>query len=86
MYVKHKDNEFVNGRVYTNTIENSLVLLKRCLLEIYYNISRKHLQMYIDEFVFWYKPCNLKELEKFNILLSKNTNRLRYKDLVSSLV
>ena len=71
MYVKHKDNEFVNGRVYTNTIENFWGLLKRGLLGIYHNTSRKHLQMYIDEFVFRYNTRNLKEPERFNILLSK---------------
>lgn len=86
MYVKHKDNEFVNGRVYTNTIENFWGLLKRGLLGIYHNTSRKHLQMYIDEFVFRYNTRNLKEPERFNILLSKMTNRLRYKDLVGSLI
>ncbi|MBO5018194.1 MAG: IS1595 family transposase, partial [Alistipes sp.] len=41
LFVKHKDNEFVSGRVYTNTIENFWGLLKRGLLGIYHNTSKK---------------------------------------------
>ena len=86
MYVKHKDNEFVNGKVYTNTIENFWGLLKRGLLGIYHNTSKKHLQMYIDEFVFRYNTRQLNDCQRFDILLSNMTNRLRYKDLIGSLI
>ena len=54
LFVKHKENEFVNGNVSTNTIEGFWGLLKRGILGIYHKISKKHLQMYIDEFVFRY--------------------------------
>ena len=71
LFVKHKDNEFVSGRVYTNTIENFWGLLKRGLLGIYHNTSKKHLQMYIDEFVFRYNTRQLNDCQRFDILLSK---------------
>ena len=86
LFVKHKDNEFVNGRVYTNTIENFWGLLKRGLLGIYHNTSKKHLQMYIDEFVFRYNTRQLNNCQRFDILLSNMTNRLKYRELVSSLI
>lgn len=85
-FVKHKDNEFVNGKAYTNTIECFWGLLKRGLLGIYHNSSKKHLQMYIDEFVFRYNTRKLNELDRFNILLSNITNRLRYSELIGSLI
>ena len=85
-FVKHKDNEFVNGKAYTNTIECFWGLLKRGLLGIYHNSSKKHLQMYIDEFVFRYNTRKLNESDRFNILLSNITNRLRYSELIDSLI
>ncbi|MBR6560068.1 MAG: IS1595 family transposase [Alistipes sp.] len=85
-FVKHKDNEFVNGKAYTNTIECFWGLLKRGLLGIYHNSSKKHLQMYIDEFVFRYNTRKLNESDRFNILLSNITNRLRYSELIGSLI
>lgn len=79
--VKHKNNEFVNGRVYTNTIENFWGLLKRGLLGIYHNTSKKHLQRYIDEFTFRYNTRNINDYERFDVLLSYINVRLKYRDL-----
>lgn len=84
-FVKHNSNEFVDEDVYTNTIECFWGLLKRGLLGVYHRTSRKHLQMYIDEFVFRFNTREVKETERFSILLSNMTNRLRYKDLIDSL-
>ena len=42
--------------------------------------------MYIDEFVFRYNTRTVNDLERFGILLSNMTNRLRYKDLIGSLI
>lgn len=80
--VKHKENQFVNGKVYTNTIENFWGLLKRGIFGIYHNLSKKHLQMYIDEYVFRYNYRMSKDFERFDILLMNITNRLRYRDLI----
>lgn len=85
-FVKHNSNEFVDGDVYTNSIECFWGLLKRGLLGIYHKTSRKHLQMYIDEFVFRYNTRDRKDSERFSILLSYMTNRLKYKELVGSLM
>ena len=40
--------------------------------------------MYIDEFVFRFNTRETKESERFDILLSYMTNRLKYKELVVS--
>ena len=81
LFVKHSSNEFIKGDVSTNTIEGFWGLLKRGFYGIYHRISKKHLQMYLDEFVFRYNTRKLNNSEKFNILLSNMANRLRYNDL-----
>ncbi len=81
--IRHKDNEFVRDNIYTNTIECFWGLLKRGLFGIYHQISKKHLQMYIDEFVFKFNTRMINDYSKFNTLLDNITNRLKYKDLIS---
>ena len=80
--VKHKENEFVRGNAYTNTIENFWGLLKRGLFGIYHNTSRKYLQKYIDEFVFRYNTRGCEDSNRFNILLKNSNYRLRYSELI----
>lgn len=43
-------------------------------------------KMYIDEFVFRYNTRDRKDSERFSILLSNMINRLRYRELVGSLI
>jgi transposase-like protein len=50
--VKHKTGEYVRGDVTTNTVEGFFSLLKRGIYGVYHNVSREHLQRYLDEFEF----------------------------------
>ena len=68
--VKHGVGQYVDGNIYTNTIEGFWSLLKRGILGIYHSASRKHLQNYVDEFVFRYNTRHYEESERFNLLLS----------------
>ena len=52
--VDHSSNQYVNGIIHTNTIENFWSLLKRGIVGQYHQVSRKHLPKYIDEFCFRY--------------------------------
>jgi len=81
--VKHNQGEYVNGRIHTNTIEGFWSLLKRGIFGIYHFTSKKHLQMYVDEFVFRYNTRNSTEAVRFNLLLSNSNNRLTYKELIN---
>jgi len=81
--VKHSQHQYVNGRVHTNTIEGFWSLLKRGIFGIYHFTSRKHLQMYVDEFVFRYNTRKITEGARFNLLLSNTENRLTYKELIN---
>ena len=81
--VKHSEHKYVNGRVHTNTIEGFWSLLKRGIFGIYHFTSKKHLQMYVDEFVFRYNTRHGSENDRFNLLLANTERRLTYKELIN---
>lgn len=81
-FVKHNSGEYVNGRIHTNTIEGFWSLLKRGIIGIYHFTSKKHLQMYVDEFVFRYNTREHTESDRFNLILANSTFRLTYKELI----
>lgn len=80
--VKHNQSQYVVGRIHTNTIEGFWSLLKRGIVGIYHFTSKKHLQKYVDEFVFRYNTRNQTTKNRFNLLLSNLENGLTYKILI----
>jgi transposase-like protein len=52
--VRHQQNVYVIGEVHTNTVEGFWSLLKRGISGVYHGVSTKHLQAYVDEYVFRY--------------------------------
>lgn len=80
--VNHNKKEFVNGEKYTNNIECFWGILKRGILGIYHFTSKKHLQIYLDEFVFRYNTRYKTEQSRFETLLCNMTVRTKYKELV----
>ena len=81
--VKHNAKQYVNGRVHTNTIEGFWSILKRGIFGIYHFTSKKHLQMYEDEFVFRYNTRHGSESDRFNLLLGNTERRLTYNQLIN---
>jgi transposase-like protein len=83
--IKHKEKEYVNGDIYTNTIEGFWSLFKRGIFGIYHSVSKKHLQKYVDEFVFRYNTRTFAtETARFDHLLSNVSNKyLPYKKLIA---
>lgn len=55
--------------VTTNSIENMWSHFKRTIFGTYYKVSKRHLQRYVDEFVFRFNTRNGTDIERFNILL-----------------
>lgn len=66
-------------RVYTNTIEGFWSLLK----SIYHFTSKKHLQRYVDKFVFLYNTRKRSESGRFNLLQANTQIRTTYKGLIN---
>ena len=56
--IAHFAKEYVRGRVHTNNIEGFWSLLKRGIGGVYHSVSEKHLQSYINEYVFRYNHRN----------------------------
>jgi transposase-like protein len=81
-FVKHSGNQYVQGRIHTNTIEGFWSILKRGIIGVYHFASKKHLQLYIDEFVFRYNSRKSTEAMRFNLFLTNITNRITYKELI----
>lgn len=82
LFVKHNEGEYVNGRIYTNTIEGFWSILKRGIVGIYHFASRKHIQKYVKEFVFRFNTRNDTENQRFNLFLQHTEHRLTYNELI----
>lgn len=52
--VNHANKVYVSGDVHTNTIEGFWTHMKRGVSGVYRGVSSKHLQSYLDEYVFRY--------------------------------
>jgi transposase-like protein len=52
--VNHSIKQYVVGKVHTNSIEGFWGQLKRSIDGTYHAVSSKHLQSYLDQFVFLY--------------------------------
>jgi transposase len=69
-WVSHTNRVYVSGDVHTNTIDGFWTHLKRGVSGVYRDVSPKHLQSYLDEYVFRY---NNREDERgmFNAFLER---------------
>src|SRR5712671_4371981 len=50
--INHSSGEYVQGQVHTNSIESFWALFKRGYHGVYHQMSKKHLQRYVDECAF----------------------------------
>ena len=82
--VRHSAKEYVDGMAHTNGIESFWSMLKRGYHGVYHQMSRKHLQRYVNEFA---GRHNLRPMDTITQMESMvngmDGKRLRYKDLVA---
>ena len=84
--VNHATKEYVNpldSSIHSNSIEGFWTWIKRAIIGIYHQVSRKHLQKYADECAFRYNTIGITETQRFNQMLSQSKRRLTYKMLIS---
>lgn len=72
--VNHSTLEYVRGAAHTNTIEGFWSQLKRSIDGTYHAVSPKHLQQYVDEFVYRY---NLRSEPVFPDLIARASRRVQ---------
>jgi len=70
--VNHGSGEYAKGDVYVNTIENFWSLFKRGFIGQYHQLSKRHMDKYLDEFCFRHNNRNNKNL--FNLILKNGVN------------
>lgn len=75
--------DFENSEIHSNSIENFWSILKRGYNGIYNWWSRKHMQRYVNEFVFRFNKRSYTQFERFNALLLNMENRTTYKQLIN---
>ncbi|MBK7306850.1 MAG: IS1595 family transposase [Chitinophagaceae bacterium] len=68
--VNHDKNEFVRGKVHTNTIESFWSHLKRTIKGTHIHVSTKYLPLYMDEVSFKWE-YRRKDGRMFDFILGK---------------
>lgn len=83
--VDHAAKQYVNEAGYTsNALEGGWSIFKTAIIGTHRKVTRKHLQLYVNEFVYRYNTKRLKDGARFIDAVSKFTNgRITYKVLVA---
>jgi len=81
-FVDHRKKVYAMGDISTNTIEGFWSILKRGIIGVYHKTTKKHLQLYVDEFCFRYNNRKISMNARFDLLLQSSNRRLKYKDLI----
>ena len=82
--VKHSVGEYVNEQIHTNGMESFWSMLKRGIVGVYHQVSKKHLQRYVNEFIGRHNIRGLDTLEQMSVIANGMVHkRLRYADLIA---
>lgn len=83
-WVNHSVGEYIRGDVGTNGIESFWTGIKRGYKGTYHKMSRKHLHLYVAEFVGRQNIRPLDTIDQMESIVGGMENkRLRYRDLVA---
>jgi len=81
--VNHSAEEWVRGKVHTNTIESAWSLFNRSIIGSYHKLSTKHLDSYLNEFEWRFNNRANRNLFRDTLQKLLCSQSLSYKDLVS---
>jgi len=79
--VQHGIGQYVNGSVHINTLEGWFSLLKRGVNGTFHHVSSKHLDRYINEFVFRYNNRKIDDAVRMMVAVNMvDGKKLTYRD------
>ena len=82
--VNHSAGEYIKGMAHTNGVESFWSMLKRGHMGGYHQMSKKHLQRYIDEYVGRHNIRPLATMTQIEVTFKGMAGkRLKYKELIS---
>jgi transposase-like protein len=81
--INHSKGVYVQGDVYTNTVENAFSLLKRGVIGSWHKISAKHLPAYLDEMTFRFNNRKNPYLFRDTMLKLIASPNVEYRTLVA---
>ena len=83
--VSHKAREYARNDVHVNTAESFNGMLKRGIVGAFHNVSRRHLDLYLDEFSFRWNSRAMTDAERAVIAIEgADGKRLTYKEPVQN--
>lgn len=82
--VDHGKGWYVDGEAHTNTIEGFWSQFKKGITGVYHKTTPKHLNKYVQEFVFRYNYRNLNPQAQIDCVIKNMECRLKYKDLIAA--
>jgi transposase-like protein len=82
--IRHKDGIYVDGDIYTNTVESAFSLLKRGIIGTWHRISAKHLAAYLDEMEFRFNNRSNPYLFRDTLMKLIEAPVLEYKKLTAA--
>jgi transposase-like protein len=80
--VSHAKNEYKNGHIHTNTIENFWSVFKRTVYGTYHTVSPKHIQRYCNESALRFNTRKISDSARFHKAINNCNSRLKYNDLI----
>lgn len=80
--VNHSAKEYVRGDVHTNTVEGVWSLLERSIIGSFHQVSKKHLDAYLDELEFRFGNRNNPHLFRETIKRLVAAETLKYETLI----
>jgi hypothetical protein len=80
--VNHSADEWVRGDVHTNSVENVWSLFKRSVIGAYHQVSKKHLDAYLDEFEWRFNNRDNPFMFRDTLVKLLSSKNLEYKELI----
>jgi transposase-like protein len=82
--IRHKDHVYVDGDIYTNSVESAFSLLKRGIVGTWHRVSAKHLSAYLDEMTWRFNNRKNPYLFRDTMLKLIHSDNLEYKELTKA--